>query len=603
MTEPELSTLELREPKASKKLSALSGLIPFLLPYKLWMVVAFFALILTAALSLILPLAVRQVIDNFALAQAEQLDYFFAAALGIAALLAICTALRYLLVTRLGERVIADIRKAIFDRVISMSPVFYETLMTGEVLSRITTDTTLVLQVIGSSVSIALRNILLFVGGISLMLFTSAKLTGLVLLIVPIVLIPILTIGRKVRNLSKINQNWIAESSAKASEALNAVQTVQAFTHEPVTNAGFCDVIEKSYSTASRRIGARAILTVIVIFFVFSGIVGVLWVGAHDVRAGELSTGILVQFVIYSILVGGSVATLSEVWGDLQLAAGATERLVELLQAEDTLSDPANPQVLPAVVSGHIRFDHVSFRYPSRQENFALNDVTFEVSPGQTIALVGASGAGKTTIIQMLLRFYDPDNGTVSIEGVDLKQMSRQDFRSSIALVPQDPVMFAASVMDNIRFGRPSATDEDVVLAAKAAAADTFICSLSEGYESFVGERGIMLSGGQKQRIAIARAILRNAPVLLLDEATSALDSENEQAVQKAFDALSKDRTTIIIAHRLATVKKADFILVMDEGKIIAQDNHKNLIAQKGLYSRLARLQFMGESLGTSEIS
>ena len=599
MTEPELSTLQQREAKVSKKLSALRDLIPFLLPYRLWMIAAFFALILTAALSLTLPLAVRRVIDNFALAEAEQLDQYFGVALGIAALLAIGTALRYLLVTRLGERVIADIRKAIFARVIAMSPIFYETLMTGEVLSRITTDTTLVLQVIGSSISIALRNILLFAGGILLMLFTSAKLTGLVLLIVPIVLIPILTIGRKVRKLSKVNQNWIAESSAKASEALNAVQTVQAFTHEPVTKASFFDVTEKSYSIARRRIGARALLTVIVIFFVFAGIVGVLWVGAHDVRGGQLSSGTLVQFVIYAVLVGGSVATLSEVWGELQLAAGATERLVELLQAEDTLTDPTNPQVLPAVVKGHIKFDRVSFRYPSRQENLALDNVSFKVSPGQTIALVGASGAGKTTIIQMLLRFYDPDNGTVSIEGVDLRQMSRQDFRSSIALVPQDPVIFAASVMDNIRFGRPKATDEEVVLAAKAAAADTFICSLSNGYESFVGERGIMLSGGQKQRVAIARAILRNAPVLLLDEATSALDSENEQAVQKAFDALSKDRTTIIIAHRLATVKKADFILVIDDGKITAQDTHENLISQKGLYARLARLQFTGEPLST----
>jgi ATP-binding cassette subfamily B protein len=596
MTEPELSTLEKREQKVPKKLSALRGLIPFLHPYRLWMVAAAFALILTATLSLILPLAVRRVIDNFALAEATLLDQYFAAALGIAALLAIGTALRYLLVTRLGERVIADIRKAIFDRVISMSPVFYETLMTGEVLSRITTDTTLVLQVIGSSVSIALRNSLLFIGGILLMLVTSAKLTGLVLLIVPVVLIPIITLGRKLRRLSKLNQEWIAESSAKAAEALNAVQTVQAFTHEPFTKSGFADVTEKSYATARKRIGARALLTVIVIFFVFSGIVVVLWVGAHDVRAGELSSGTLVQFVIYAVLVGGSVATLSEVWGELQLAAGATERLVELLQVEDNLMDPSTPETLPSFVTGHIKFDNVSFRYPARQENLALDNVSFEVLPGQTIALVGASGAGKTTIIQMLFRFYDPDGGSVSIEGVDLSKLGRRDFRSSIALVPQDPVIFATSVMENIRFGLPSATDQDVVSAAKAAAADTFICNLPDQYESYVGERGVMLSGGQKQRIAIARAILRNAPVLLLDEATSALDSENEQAVQNAFDTLSKDRTTIIIAHRLATVKKADLILVMDEGKIIARDTHENLITQGGLYARLARLQFTGDA-------
>ena len=597
MTKPELSTLEQREPEVSKKLSALRGLLPFLFPYRLWMFGAVLALVLTASLSLILPIAVRRVIDNFALSDAELLDQYFTAALGIAALLAIGAATRYLLVTRLGERVVADIRKAIFDRVISMSPVFYETLMTGEVISRINTDTTLVLQIVGSSVSLALRNILLFVGGILLMLLTSAKLTGLVLLIVPIVLIPILTIGRKVRKLSKLNQKWIAESSAKASESLNAVQTIQAFTHELATNGGFRDIAEQTYSTAVKRINARALLTIIVIFFVFSGIVGVLWVGAHDVRSGELTSGTLVQFVIYAILVGGSVATLSEVWGELQLAAGATERLVELLQAEDSLKDPEIPKNLPPVVTGLIKFDHVCFRYPSRRESLALQNVSFEVLPGQTIAMVGASGAGKTTIIQMLLRFYDPDTGTVTIDGVDLKEMKRREFRSSIALVPQDPMIFATSVMENIKFGRPSATGEEVVSAAKAASAHSFICNLPDGYASFVGERGIMLSGGQKQRIAIARAILRNAPVLLLDEATSALDSENEQAVQNAFDALSKDRTTIIIAHRLATVKKADTIFVLDEGKIIAQDTHENLLAQGGLYARLAQLQFTGESL------
>jgi len=603
MTKPELSPLEQRDPKVSKKLSALRGLIPFLLPYKLWMFAALLALIFTASLSLILPLAVRRVVDNFALSDEKLLDHYFAAALGIAALLGLGAAMRYLLVTRLGERVVTDIRKAIFDRVIAMSPVFYEKLMTGEVISRINTDTTLVLQILGSSVSLALRNTLLFVGGIFLMLFTSAKLTGLVLLIVPTVLIPILTIGRKVRKLSKLNQKWIAKSSAKASEALMAVQTIQAFTHEADTKSGFRDIAEQTYFTASKRISARALLTIIVIFFVFSGIVGVIWVGANDVRLGVLTSGTLVQFVIYAVLVGGSVATLSEVWGELQLAAGATERLVELLHVEDSLKDPTNPKNLPLVVKGYIKFNNVCFRYPSRRDASALQNVSFEILPGQTIALVGASGAGKTTIIQMLLRFYDPEKGTVNIDGIDLKQMRRREFRSSIALVPQDPMIFATSVMENIRFGRPSATEGEVVSAAKAASAHSFICNLPDEYESFVGERGIMLSGGQKQRIAIARAILRNAPVLLLDEATSALDSENEQAVQNAFDTLSKDRTTIIIAHRLATVKKADAIFVMDQGKIIARGTHENLLMQGGLYARLAKLQFSGEPVSNLELS
>ena len=576
----------------SKNLSSLRALWPFLRPYRSLMVAAMFALVLTASISLVFPLAVRRVIDTFNVEQVGLLDQYFGAAIAIAALLALGTAVRYSLVTRLGERVVTDIRKAVFGRVIEMGPSFYETILTGEVLSRITTDTTLILSVIGSSVSIALRNLLIFVGGLGMMLLTSAKLTGLVLLIVPAVIIPILTLGRRLRKLSKENQDWIASSSGNASEYLGAVQTVQAFTHEALTRKSFDDVSEKSFVVARRRITARAWMTAIVIFLVFTGVVGVLWIGANDVRTDQMTAGTLVQFLIYSIMVAGGVAALSEIWGELQRAAGATERLVELLSIEDTVQDPTAPQTLSTPVSGAITFDAVTFHYPQRPNALALNDVAFQVSAGETVAIVGPSGAGKSTIMQMLLRFYDPEVGGISIDGVNLRDMARHDFRQHIALVPQDAAIFAVSAMENIRFGRPEASDADVIAAAKAAAAHDFISALPDGYDTYVGERGVMLSGGQKQRIAIARAILRDAPILLLDEATSALDAESERLVQAAVENLSADRTTLVIAHRLATVKKADRILVMDQGKIVAQGTHDSLIAEQGLYARLAKLQF-----------
>ena len=583
----------------SKRVGALGELWPFMRPYRILMLAALGALILTACISLILPLAVRRVIDNFSVENGALLDRYFGAALGIAALLAVGTALRYMLVTRLGERVVTDIRKAVFGRVINMSPAFYENIMTGEVLSRITTDTTLILSVIGSSVSIALRNVLIFGGGLVLMLFTSAKLTGLVLLIVPLVIVPILTLGRRLRVLSRENQDWIAASSGNASETLGAVQTVQAFTHEGLSRVAFDDVTEKSFDAARRRIKVRALMTAIVIFLVFSGVVGVLWIGAHDVRDGAMSTGALVQFVIYAVMVAGSVAALSEIWGELQRAAGATERLVELLQTEDTVQEATAPTALPATVQGEITFDGVGFHYPSRPLQAALDDVSLTIKPGETVALVGPSGAGKTTIIQMILRFYDPQSGRILLDGLDLQDMTRADFRRAMALVPQDPVIFAASARDNIRFGRPDASDSDIEAAARAAAAHDFISGLPDGYDSNLGERGVMLSGGQKQRIAIARAILRDAPVLLLDEATSALDAESERAVQAAVDILAEGRTTIIVAHRLATVKKADRIIVMEEGRVVAQGSHDDLVAEGGLYARLARLQFTdGATLG-----
>ncbi|WP_234899416.1 ABC transporter transmembrane domain-containing protein [Ruegeria lacuscaerulensis] len=561
-------------------------------PYKLLMIGATMALILTASMTLTLPLAVRRVVDNFRIEDGELLDWYFLAALGIAGVLAIGTGIRYALVTRLGERVVADIRKAVFDRVIGMSPEFYERIMTGEVLSRITTDTTLIQSVLGSSVSIALRNMLMFIGGLVLMLLTSAKLTAMVLLLIPLVVVPILVLGRRLRVISRENQDWIAASSGNAGEALGAVQTVQAFTHEQASRAQFGEMTETSYEVSLRRIQTRAVLTVIVIFLVFSGIVGVLWMGANDVRNGVMTEGVLIQFVIYSIIMAGSVAALSEIWSELQRAAGATERLVELLNAQDTVNDPTQAKALPAPVRGEIRFDGVTFRYPARPDVVALDQMSLTVSPGETVAFVGPSGAGKTTVIQMIQRFYDPDAGGVSLDGVDLRDLDRSEFRRHMALVPQDPTIFAASARENIRFGRLDATDAEVEAAARAAAAHDFISALPEGYDSFVGERGVMLSGGQKQRIAIARAILRDAPVLLLDEATSALDAESERAVQGAVDQMRAGRTTLIVAHRLATVKKADRIVVMDAGQIVAQGTHDDLVAQDGLYARLARLQF-----------
>ena len=580
------------EREKSKTIGPLRGLVPFLAPYKGLMIVSLLALISTAGLSLLMPLAVRRVVDGFSADQASQMDQYFGAAIGIAGMLAVGTGFRYYFVTRLGERVVADIRKAIYDKMIGMSPRFFETIMTGEVLSRITTDTTLILSVIGSSVSVALRNVLMFLGGMVLMLFTSAKLAGLVFLIVPLVIVPIMILGRRVRSLSRENQDRIAQSAGNATETLLATQTVQAFAHEAASRLQFSVLTEQAFDAARKRIGVRALMTVIVIFLIFTGVVGVLWMGARDVRQDLMTAGTLVQFVIYAIMVAGAVGSLSEIWGELQRAAGATERLVELLYAKDTVKDPENPLVFDGRVAGALSFHDTTFTYPARPNRVVLEGLSLDIKAGETVAFVGPSGAGKSTIFQLVLRFFDPSSGKVTLDGIDISHVTREDLRTQMAFVPQDPVIFATSAMENIRFGRLDATDAEVIAAAKVAAAHEFLVKLPEGYDSFVGERGVMLSGGQKQRIAIARAILRDAPVLLLDEATSALDAESELAVQNAVDILSVDRTTIVVAHRLATVKKADRIVVLDDGKVVAMGTHSELVKQGGLYARLAKLQF-----------
>ena len=581
----------LEDRPTSRRVGALGALWPFVRPYRGQMVLALVALVLTSAISLILPLAARRVVDNFD-DGAGLLDKYFGAALMIVALLALGTAARYFFVTRLGERVVADIRKAVYARVITLSPAFFERVMTGEILSRITTDTTLIQSVVGSSLSIALRNMLILAGGMAMLAWTSVKLMGLVLLIVPAILIPIIVLGRRLRALSRANQDWIAASSGTASETLLAAQTIQAYTAEARSMVRFDDVTEQSYVVARTRIGTRAVMTAIVIFLIFAGVIGVLWVGARDVQDGVMTAGQLVQFVIYAILVAGAAGALSEIWGELQRAAGATERLAELLSATDTLTDPARPVPLLLPVRGEIVLEGVAFSFPSRPDAPALHGIDLTIRPGETVALVGPSGAGKTTVIQLIQRFWDPQSGRVTMDGTDLRQLARVDLRSHIALVPQDPVIFAASAADNIRLGRPDATDAQVQAAARAAHAHDFIAALPQGYDTALGERGVMLSGGQRQRVAIARAILRDAPVLLLDEATSALDAESESLVQAAVSRLAEGRTTVVVAHRLATVKKADRIVVLDQGRIVATGSHDELVAQGGLYARLARMQF-----------
>jgi len=579
-------------PSAARKLAPLAGLGRFLRPYRGRLALAFVALTIAAAASLVLPVAVRQMIDlGFSRANAEHIDRYFLFLFVVALVLGLFVAVRFYLVSWLGERVVADIRSAVYRHVIGMSPAFFEVTRTGEVLSRLTTDTTLIQVVVGTSMSMALRSALMLAGGLVMMGFTSPRLTGYTIALLLLVILPIILFGRQVRRLSRDSQDRVADSSALAGEKLNAVTTVQAFTQEARETARFDESVESSFNTALRRITMRALLTVIIIVMVFGAIVLVLWFGAHAVLDGSMSAGELSQFVLYAVMVASSIGALSEVWGDVQRAAGATERLMELLAAQPDIRVAAQTVPLPAP-RGEISMQQVSFHYPSRPDHPSLADFSLHVRPGETVALVGPSGAGKSTLFQLLLRFYDPQRGRIILDGVDLAQADPLDVRRHIGIVPQDTVLFSADALENIRYGRASASDEEVKAAARAAVADEFIERLPEGYRSFLGERGVRLSGGQRQRIAIARAILKNPPVLLLDEATSALDAESERQVQTALEHLVEGRTTLVIAHRLATVRKADRIIVMDNGRIVASGTHDTLILENGLYARLAALQF-----------
>ena len=565
----------------------------FLAPYRGRVFGALIALSITAAATLGLGQGLKDLIDSgFSGGDSQALDKALLLLVGLSVIMAFGTFARFYLVSWLGERVVADLRKAVFDRVLALHPGFFEVTKTGEILSRLTTDTTLLQSVIGSSASMALRSALNFIGGIVMLFVTNAKLAGLVLLVVPIVVVPILIYGRRVRKLSRASQDRVADVGAFAEESFNAIQTVQAFTHEAEDRKYFSVQVKNAFDTAIQRTWARGLLSAIVILLVFNAIAIILWIGGQGVISGEISGGELAAFVFYASVVAFSVGIISEVFGELQRAAGATERLVELLEEKPEIVAPENATLMPQPSQGWVNFNGVTFHYPSRPDMPALIDFNLHIKPGETVALVGPSGAGKSTVFQLLLRFYDPESGAIVVDGINVSDADPLDVRGQMALVPQDPILFGTNGWENIRYGRPDASDEDVRLAADAAAASEFLDDLPDGFGTFLGEKGMRLSGGQRQRISIARAVLRDPGILLLDEATSALDAENERLVQNALGKLMGGRTTIIIAHRLATVLNADRIVVIDKGRMVAIGSHDELIKNSPLYARLAALQF-----------
>ncbi|MFM8701620.1 MAG: ABC transporter transmembrane domain-containing protein [Hyphomicrobiales bacterium] len=587
------------EHRQRNSLVSLTPLLPFVLNYKGRITAALVALVLASSATLVIPVAVRRVIDfGFSDERTGMIDTYFGVMILVVAVLALASASRYYLVMTLGERVVADIRSSVFDHLTRLDPGFYDSVKSGEIVSRLSTDTTQIKAAFGSSASVALRNAVLFFGAGALMVYTSPRLSGMVALVIPLIVLPLVAFGRSVQKRTREAQDRLADTSAFATEAMGAMRVMQAFSAEKLTIARFSRTVEQAFSSALSATRSRAILTGFAVFMIFASVTGVLWYGAQDVLAGKITAGTLSQFLLYAVFAAGALGELSQVWGEINAAAGAAGRLADILAVEPKIKAPANPTPLPESALGTLAFDHVSFAYPMRPDELILEDLSFSIAKGERVALVGPSGAGKSTIIQLLLRFYDPQAGAIRIDGVKLSEAAPEAFRSRIALVPQDVIVFDGTIAENIRYGRPDATDAEVLKAAELAALDGFVSAWKDGYETKIGERGVTLSGGQRQRLSIARAILKDAPILLLDEATSALDAESETLVQAAFDRFMEGRTTLVIAHRLATGLRADRILVLDKGRIVEEGMHMSLVALGGLYARLAELQFGGDGKG-----
>jgi ATP-binding cassette, subfamily B, bacterial len=581
--------------RSAGRLRPLLALMPYVARYRGRALIALVALVVAALTTLVVPVAIRRIIDfGFSADGIALINSYFGVMIAVVAVLALASAARYYLVTTIGERVVADVRRDVFAHITMLSPAFFDLTRSGELVSRLTADTTQIKSAVGSSVSIALRNLVLFIGAVSMMVITSPRLSGFVLAAIPLIVLPLMAFGRWVRRLSRSAQDTLADASADASELIGAIRIVQAFTNEKLATAKFSREVERAFAAARGSITARAVLTAIIIFIVFASVVLILWVGAHDVLSGNITAGRLSQFILYAAFAASGLGQLSEVWGEVSAASGAAERLFEILRTKPAIAAPAVPRTLPAPARGDLEIRDVRFAYPARPEINALDGVTLNVRAGEKVAIVGPSGAGKSTLFHLLLRFYDPNGGSIAFDGVPIRSADLKDLRGRIALVPQDSVVFAASAADNIRFGRPDADDAAVTHAADQAQASEFIRRMPQGFATQLGERGVTLSGGQRQRIAIARAILRDAPLLLLDEATSALDAESETLVQTALSELMQHRTTLVIAHRLATVLSCDRIIVLDHGKVVEEGTHASLVAANGLYARLARLQFQG---------